>query len=74
MSDAPHYSMVIEWSDDDGKYVVILPEWAERYVMPVAAGATFEEAVQRGKNALENYVQFAQEDGIPLPTPRTFAA
>lgn len=74
MSDVPHYSIVIEWSEDDGKYVVILPEWADRSVKPIAAGATFEEAVERGKNALENYLQFSQEDGIPLPPPCTFAA
>ncbi len=66
--------MVIEWSEDDGKYVVTLPEWEHRYVMPVASEATFEDAIERGKNALENYIQFAQEDGIPLPPPRTFAA
>lgn len=37
---------------------------------------TYEEAARRGRNALENDIQFAQfarEDGKPLPTPRTFA-
>lgn len=75
MSDlAPHYSIVIEWSDDDQAYVVSLPEWAEQYAMPVASGKTYEEAAARGRNALENYIQFAREDGKPLPTPHTFAS
>lgn len=74
MNLAYHYSILIEWSEEDGKFVVILPEWADHYVMPVASGNTYEEALARGKNALENYIQFAQEDGIPLPAPRTFAA
>lgn len=68
----PHYSIVIEWSADDQAYVVILPEWADRYAMPVASGKTYEEAAARGRNALENYIQFAQEDGEPLPQPKVF--
>lgn len=70
---APHYSIVIEWSEEDHAYVVTLPEWAEQYAMPMASGHTYEEAAQRGRNALENYIQFAREDGKPLPKPRTFA-
>jgi antitoxin HicB len=73
MSDeVPHYSIVIEWSPDDQAYVVILPEWEDRYAMPVASGKTYEEAAARGRNALENYIQFAREDGEPLPQPKVF--
>ena len=73
MSEETRYSIVIEWSEDDQTYVVILPEWADQYVMPVADGATYEEALSRAKNALENYIQFAKEDGKPLPQPRVFS-
>ena len=68
----PHYSIVMEWSADDQAYVVILPEWADRYAMPVASGKTYEEAAARGRNALENYIQCAREDGQPLPQPKVF--
>lgn len=74
MNEASHYSIVIEWSDEDQAYVVILPEWADRYAMPVASGTTYEEAAARGRNAVENYIRFALEDGAPLPTPRVFAS
>ncbi len=74
MNDAPHYTIEIKWSDEDSRYVVILPEWADRYAMPVADGATYEEAVARARNALENYIAFAQQDGIPLPEPATYAS
>jgi antitoxin HicB len=74
MSSIPHYSVVIEWSDEDQAYVVILPEWSEQYAMPVASGKTYEEAAARGRNALENYIRFSQEDGQPLPLPKVFAA
>jgi predicted RNase H-like HicB family nuclease len=74
MNEMPHYSIVIEWSEDDQAYVVILPEWADQYAMPVASGKTYEEAAARGRNALENYITFAQEDGKPLPPPRVYEA
>ncbi len=72
MSTSLHYSIVIEWSSDDQAYVVILPEWADQYAMPVASGATYEEAAARGRNALENYIQFARDDSAPLPQPKVF--
>lgn len=74
MNETLQYSLVIEWSTEDQAYVVVLPEWAEYYAMPVANAATYEEAAQRGRNALENYIRFAQEDGRPLPRPHVFVA
>lgn len=72
MTDTPRYSIIIEWSPEDMAYVVILPEWADRYAMPVADGATVEEAAARGRNALENIVRFAQENNELLPQPREY--
>jgi predicted RNase H-like HicB family nuclease len=74
MSEREHYSIVIEWSDDDQAYVVILPEWADRYAMPVGDGDTYEEALASARDALDTFIQFAREDGEPLPEPRTFVA
>jgi predicted RNase H-like HicB family nuclease len=67
------HSIVIEWSPEDQAYVVVLPEWADQFAMPVAHGSTCEDAATRGRNAIENCVRFAQEDGRPLPQPRVFA-
>jgi len=30
--EALRYSIVIEWSEQDQAYIVILPEWADQYV------------------------------------------
>lgn len=68
------YSIVIEWSDEDQAYVVILPEWADRYAMPVTDGKTYEEALERGKNVLADFIDFANQDGRPLPAPRLYVA
>ena len=69
-----HYSMLIEWSDKDQAYLVILPEWADRVIMPVTHGSTYNEAVQQGQEVLEMLVESAMRDGESLPTPKVYAA
>ena len=70
MSTERHYSMVIEWSDEDQVYIVSLPEWG-----PGARthGATYDEAVRNGQEVLELLIEGAREEGRPLPAPRLFA-
>ncbi len=68
------YTIEVMWSDEDQTYVVILPEWEGRYLMPVASGKTYEEAMARGVNALENIIADAQAHGDPLPEPKVFVA
>lgn len=76
MSSAEHldYSMLIEWSDEDQAYLVTLPEWAQSVMQPVTHGTSYEEAARSGREALEMLIESAQEDGEPLPAPRTFAS
>ncbi len=71
---ALHYSMVIEWSDDDNAYLVTLPEWASRVIMPVTHGETYHEAVKNGQEVLELLVETAHALGESLPPPKTHAA
>jgi antitoxin HicB len=45
-----HYSMLIQWSDEDQAYLVRLPDWerAERVLGPVTHGETYAEALEHG--------------------------
>jgi len=63
----PHYSMLIHWSDEDQSYLVTLPEWRERVIGPVTHGTTYEEAVARGKDALDALIASAHKHNEPLP-------
>jgi antitoxin HicB len=45
----PKYSMIIQWSDEDGCYVVTLPEWGGCH----AHGQTYEEAARNGQEVLQ---------------------
>jgi predicted RNase H-like HicB family nuclease len=63
----PHYSMEINWSDEDQAFVVTLPEF------PICQthGATYSEAVKNGQEALELLIETFQQEGRELPEPLT---
>jgi predicted RNase H-like HicB family nuclease len=63
------YTIVIQWSDEDNCFVVFLPEF-EDVMQPVTHGGTHEEAFKNTQEVLELLIEFAIEEGRPLPTPR----
>lgn len=67
----PHYSMVIQWSDEDSAYIVSFPEWGDQ---THTHGATYEEAVRNGREALDDLVDLWRRQNRALPQPATFAA
>ncbi len=73
MTEQPHYSMLIQWSDEDQAYLVTLPEWEGRVLGPVTHGDTYEEAVRHGREALAALITSAEKHGESLPQPRVFA-
>jgi predicted RNase H-like HicB family nuclease len=60
------YSILIQWSDEDQKYIVSLPEFG-----PYAHthGDTYEEAAKNAQEVLELLIETYEEQGISLPTP-----
>ena len=75
MSETPlHCSMLIEWSDEDQAYLVTLPEWADRVIMPATHGNTYNEAIQHGQEVPKMLVDTAKREGEPLPQPGIHAA
>jgi predicted RNase H-like HicB family nuclease len=61
-----HYSMLIQWSEEDQAYIVTVPE------LPGCKthGATYEEAVKQGQEAIEGWIEDARAWGEPVPEPR----
>ena len=64
--DEMHYSMIIQWDEDDKIFVVTVPE------LPgcMTHGHTYEEAARQGQDAIESWVMVAREMGRPVPQPR----
>jgi len=65
-----HYSMIIQWSDEDNKFIVTIPE----FVGAVTHGDTYEDAVKNGQEVIDLCIRTEQALGVPLPQPRTYAS
>ncbi len=65
-----HYSMRIQWSEADQAYLVTVPE------LPgcVTHGATYEDAVKQGQDAIEGWIEANRAWGRPIPAPQTIAS
>ena len=68
-SEAGRYSMVIEWSDEDGLYIVTVPE------LPGCRthGKTQVEAVEVGRDVIETWLDANRAWERPIPSPHLFA-
>jgi len=65
-----HYSMVIQWSEEDQAYSVTVPELPGR----ITHGATYEEAVKQGQDAIESWIDANRAWGRPIPAPRVLVS
>ena len=64
-----HYMVVIQWSDEDNCYLVHLPDFPSQQFH--THGDTYEEALKNAQEVLKLLVEEYQEDGKPLPEPKT---
>lgn len=64
------YTVIIQWSEEDQCYVVLLPEFTN-VMQPCTHGDTYEEALKNAQEVLEMLIEAALENGESLPEPRT---
>lgn len=65
------YNMIIQWSDEDRLFLVTIPEFSDRAVMPCNHGKTREEAIRNGEEVIEMYLEAWQAEGEIIPKPNT---
>ena len=60
------YEMVIYWSNEDGAFIVEVPE------LPgcMADGPTYQEAVANAEAVIHEWIETAKELGRPVPQPK----
>lgn len=60
------YELIIYWSEEDGAFVVEVPE------LPgcMADGETYEAAVANAKKVIEEWIETAHSLGRPVPEPK----
>ena len=68
--EARHYSLAIQWDTHDQIYIVDVPE------LPgcMTHGKTYEEAINNALEAIEVWIEGAQEVDEAVPPPRVRVA
>ncbi|MBD2414174.1 hypothetical protein FACHB389_19070 [Nostoc calcicola FACHB-389] len=64
------YTIVIQWSEADQCYVVLLPEFTD-IMQPCTHGETYEDALKNAQEVLEMLIESSLADGKSLPEPNT---
>jgi predicted RNase H-like HicB family nuclease len=61
-----NFEMIIWWSDEDGAFVVDVPE------LPgcMAHGKTRGIAIKNAEQAIAFWIETAESDGLPIPEPK----
>lgn len=59
---------MIQWSDEDQVFMAILPEFGNA----LTHGDTYEKALKMGRDLMESFVLWYQQDGKELPEPQKF--
>lgn len=65
------YSIVVQWSHEDQLFLVTIPEFSDRVIMPCAHGKTRSEAIINGEEVMEMYLEAWEAEGESLPEPNT---
>ncbi len=65
------YSMIIQWSQEDQLFLVTIPEFSERVIIPCTHGKTREQAIRNGEEVIEMYLEAWQAEGQIIPKPKT---
>ena len=62
------YSIYLFWNDEDQGYIATIEEFPGLS----AFGETPEEAAKEARIAAEGFIKVMEEDGEPIPEPKTF--
>ena len=61
------YSTIVQWSDKDKLFLVTIPEFSDRVIMPCTHGKTRQEAIVKGEEVIEMYLEAWQAEGEVIP-------
>ena len=56
------YSTIVQWSDEDRLFLVTIPEFADRVIMPCTHGETREAAIRNAEEVIEMYLEAWQQE------------
>ncbi len=51
------YSTLIQWSEEDQRFLMTIPEFSDKVIVPCTHGKTLEEAIHKGEEVIEMYLE-----------------
>jgi predicted RNase H-like HicB family nuclease len=60
------YELIIYWSEEDGRYIVEVPE----LLGCMADGLTYEEAIKNAEVVISEWIETARSLGKEIPQPK----
>jgi predicted RNase H-like HicB family nuclease len=60
------YEIIIYWSNEDNTYIADVPELSSC----MAHGNTYYEALKSIEEAIDLWLETAEENDLPIPTPK----
>ncbi|MEH2047198.1 type II toxin-antitoxin system HicB family antitoxin [Nostoc sp.] len=64
------YTIVIQWSEEDQCYVLLLPEFTH-IMQPCTHGETYEDALKNAQEVLEMLIESSLAESETLAEPKT---
>ena len=64
-----NYSILIQWSETDKRYLVTISEFSELVMQPCTSGITYEEALENAQDCIAACLEYWREEGIIPPEP-----
>jgi antitoxin HicB len=67
------FSLNIQWSDADRRFLVTIPEFEAWVMQPCTSGQSYQEAIENAQDCIATLIEHFQDQGITLPTPQFYA-
>jgi len=68
-----NYMINLQWSEEDQLFLVTIPEFRDRIIMPCTHGKTRAEAIRNAEEVIEMYLEAWQSEGETIPQPKTLS-
>ena len=65
------YSISLKWTEEDQLFLVTIPEFSDRVIMPCTHGKTRAEAIHHAEEVIKMYLEAWQLEGETIPHPKT---
>jgi predicted RNase H-like HicB family nuclease len=64
-----NYSLLIQWSPTNQRYLVTIAEFNELVMQPCTSGTTYQDAIENAQDCIEACLEYCRQETITPPLP-----